>query len=359
MNSFIHTFSFRKNITYDENCKIIERYNSSIISKDSIYYINQYSNNGVRLYITDRSKNEVKYDKNHFIKKMEIIITPYKLCHTGEAMGCVKDYKEMTAAVKKLYDILDSMSMETGVDFNNNITLSRIDITHDVFTPNAFYSDEIIRISKLSKLKHGYKFWIKPDKGHYKNIFEDKYITSYANNHQGIAAKIYNKSHELESKGISNKCENSNIVRFEVSLKKKFLKNNKYLQYLEKGIPLEHILWCITQNADNFLQKYISDVMPSGHMLSHEKLTEYIFNVCGKKIKRAKKMLCYSMLFTNKKALDSYGSKKMLAKVKLYFEKIGVSPIYLNNSCDFIPSFKALITDDYIYDDKEYKNPMI
>ena len=151
---FIHTFSmikvFKKREEVEQLWKI---YNQKNITEKKVFRINEFSDKGVRLVIRDLEKQRKRFEK--VTTEVEIIVTPYKLLHNGEALGRLTTEEEYTEAIQELRKILHEIWDTTGVDLQDT-ELNRIDVTYDIVTPSQKYTREIIAALKVMHLKNGY-----------------------------------------------------------------------------------------------------------------------------------------------------------------------------------------------------------
>lgn len=97
---FIHTFSmikvFKKREEVEQLWKI---YNQKNITEKKVFRINEFSDKGVRLVIRDLEKQRKRFEK--VTTEVEIIVTPYKLLHNGEALGRLTTEEEYTEAIQE------------------------------------------------------------------------------------------------------------------------------------------------------------------------------------------------------------------------------------------------------------------
>lgn len=151
---FIHTFSmikvFKKREEVEQLWKI---YNQKNITEKKVFRINEFSDKGVRLVIRDLEKQRKRFEK--VTTEVEIIVTPYKLLHNGEALGRLTTEEEYTEAIQELRKILHEIWDTTEVDLQD-AELNRIDVTYDIVTPSQKYTREIIAALKVMHLKNGY-----------------------------------------------------------------------------------------------------------------------------------------------------------------------------------------------------------
>ena len=144
---FIHTFSmikvFKKREEVEQLWKI---YNQKNITEKKVFRINEFSDKGVRLVIRDLEKQRKRFEK--VTTEVEIIVTPYKLLHNGEALGRLTTEEEYTEAIQELRKILHEIWDTTEVDLQD-AELNRIDVTYDIVTPSQKYTREIIAALKV------------------------------------------------------------------------------------------------------------------------------------------------------------------------------------------------------------------
>jgi hypothetical protein len=127
------------------------------------------------------------------------------------------------------------------------------------------------------------------------------------------------------------------LLRFELSLKRKFLKKQGFI--LSSDLPfsaLPDVLCKALNQADALMQAHMVAPMWSGNFLSKDLQKQYIRNYCkGKKAKR-KKMMDY------RRKCNS-GSIPEKDKAAEYFEEIFLSPFYTSEEIRYIPSFANLV----------------
>lgn len=151
---------FKKREEVEQLWKI---YNQKNITEKKVFRINEFSDKGVRLVIRDLEKQRKRFEK--VTTEVEIIVTPYKLLHNGEALGRLTTEEEYTEAIQELRKILHEIWDTTEVDLQD-AELNRIDVTYDIVTPSQKYTREIIAALKVMHLKtdillYQRRFWIK------------------------------------------------------------------------------------------------------------------------------------------------------------------------------------------------------
>ena len=57
-----------------------------------------------------------------------------------------------------LYEIMEEIKADSGVDLLHKAKLYRVDLTKDIETPSEAYTQEVIRLSKVALKKYGYEF---------------------------------------------------------------------------------------------------------------------------------------------------------------------------------------------------------
>ena len=112
---FIHTFSmikvFKKREEVEQLWKI---YNQKNITEKKVFRINEFSDKGVRLVIRDLEKQRKRFEK--VTTEVEIIVTPYKLLHNGEALGRLTTEEEYTEAIQELSSAILTLSDEIQIN---------------------------------------------------------------------------------------------------------------------------------------------------------------------------------------------------------------------------------------------------
>lgn len=273
MSFFIHTFSLQKNAYYKQAEKIWTCYNDMNIKQEDGIIINHFAEEGLRIQISHRGNIATQYDKEHKETKIELIITPYKLLHPGDYLGKIRNRREMHDASMRLYELLDEIKSDTGVNLLKGAEIKRIDITKDVITPSQEYTREIIAVCKATSLQRGYYF-CNPAKTQCElNGWNPQNACLYKNESQGIKVKIYDKQQNLIDfrKAADSEETGKELVRFEIYLEKKFL---------NKGYLIDENYVCILnrvmENTSDLFQEHFLLIINQGEMLSFPELEKYI-----------------------------------------------------------------------------------
>lgn len=344
MKGFIHTFGVTKKISEEQFTKLKTGYANAgfFYEGDKKHWvIGCYSDKGVRLEISFCSNKERKYDKER-PKKVLMVFTVYKMLHNGKKMGAIRETEDLVQAYKNMITILKEIYEKSGVDLWENAKISRVDVTYDIITPSEMYSKEIIRLAKKVILKKGFNFWIPEKDEGYNEQWGTENATFIYNHSQEIEAKLYDKRNDKDADDeLKMELGEKGLVRFEVSLKRNYLKENGYVEgkYIDpQTIPL--LLINIMKDSEEILGKYFADVLDTGAMMSKKVLQSYISNVCGSKDKRREKMLDYVEWVNAEKRSERYEGSDSATKL---FKKWGLSPVYSRKECPYIPSFRKLL----------------
>lgn len=279
---FIHTFSmikvFKKREEVEQLWKI---YNQKNITEKKVFRINEFSDKGVRLVIRDLEKQRKRFEK--VTTEVEIIVTPYKLLHNGEALGRLTTEEEYTEAIQELRKILHEIWDTTEVDLQD-AELNRIDVTYDIVTPSQKYTREIIAALKVMHLKNGYTPISKEilDKNNWDPSISYCYCISTGKHNAQI--KIYDKAKNLKDFGYMDAMDSiqgKGLLRFEVTLNK-FKK--KYKQY--DANTIEKALSKTLRHAKEIYFDYV--ILPLQH--TQELLSkELLYRLIEKRINGMKK----------------------------------------------------------------------
>lgn len=357
MSFFIHTFSLQKNAYYKQAEKIWTCYNDMNIKQEDGILINHFAEEGLRIQISHRSNIAIHYDKEHKDTKIELIITPYKLLHPGNYLGEIRNRREMHTALMRVFELLDEIKSDTGVNLLKGAKIKRVDITKDVITPSQKYTREIIAVCKATSLQRGYDYYNPKKEQCELNGWDPQNACLYKNKSQGIKAKIYDKQQNLIDFGkvVASEETGNGLIRFEISLEKNFFKEKGYLIDEDYFSILNRVM----ENASDLFHEHFLLIMDQGEMLSLPVLEKYI--KCKKgNCSAAKKMLEFSKIYNyfrkNGKEFDRehfpYSYKKFVGLRKKYVD-LGLSPIPLSDACPYIPSFQNLFLEDI--DMKMYK----
>ena len=340
MNEFTHTFSAVTYLSAEERDKFLLVYSDDIFfnGKEKEWIFHKYTENGLRIYITNCNPKERKYDKEHRAYKAELIVTPAKLIYPDMGMKKLYTAEEYALAIEKLKEILHEIQSKTKINLWMNAKLKRVDLSKDIETESDEYSMEVIRLSKLALYKTGYHLWVPKKEDIERTGWAEEDSAMFYNHNQEVQAKIYNKLRDF--KNIVDVSDMKGLLRFELSLKRNFLKNSGLIQ--KGNTPFEilpEVFSCILNGAEELMQTYIVGALWSGNFLSKKLQTKYIKRHCKTKEGKMEKMLKYrdecrgGILVTGGKVLD-------------YFEEIELSPLCTNKGFSYIPSFARLLSGE-------------
>ena len=352
MQEFIHTFSMKRCFSEQEHQNFKSTYGSKYFfnggkkkAKRKLKFVmSKYADNGLKVEIKKRKYEEIKYDSLSRQYKATIIITPHKLLTPGKQMGKLTNSTDIQAACKRLINIFSEIQDESGVDLWQDAELHRIDITKDVRTPSDLYSAEIIRASKQAVYRCGYTVFKPEESKDYNPEWPIEDSALFYNHSQEVEAKIYNKLHDL-GEVEQKKYSRFGLIRFELTLKKKRLKELYSIGEVLLPDGLSDLLCKITEDGSMLLDKYMVQALFPGAMLSESVLKKYIKLTNGGKKDRIKEMQKYSSWVT-KAPPELYNvglTPAQIAKRKEWFKALSVSPIYVDNKCPYIPSFSDLL----------------
>ena len=340
MNEFIHTFSAVTHLSLIEKDNLTLAYYDDIFfnGDEKIIVLSKYAENGLRIHIEFNSTAEKKYDKEHRAYKAELIVTPAKLIYPNGKMKKLYTAEEYTLAMEKLKGIFQEIKNKSGIDLWNETKLKRIDLTKDIETESDSYTMEVIRLSKLALHKTGYHLWVPTKEEVEKTGWAEEDSAMFYNHNQEVQAKIYNKLRDF--KNIVDVSDMKGLLRFELSLKRNFLKNSGLIQ--KGNTPFEslaEIFSCVLNGAEEMMQTHIVGPLWVGNSLSRKLQKKYIQKHCKRKVSKMEKMLKYrdecqrGILVTGGKVLD-------------YFEEIELSPLCTNKAFPYIPSFARLLSGE-------------
>lgn len=352
MQEFIHTFSMKRCFSEQEHQNFKSTYGSKYFfnsgkkkAKRKLKFVmSKYADNGLKVEVKRRKYKEIKYDSLSRQYKATIIITPHKLLTPGKQMGKLTNSTDIQAACKRLINIFSEIQDESGVDLWQDAELHRIDITKDVRTPSDLYSAEIIKASKQAVYRCGYTVFKPEESKDYNPEWPIEDSALFYNHSQEVEAKIYNKLHDLEEVE-QKKYSGFGLIRFELTLKKKRLKELYSIGEVLLPDGLSDLLCKITEDGSMLLDKYMVQALFPGAMLSESVLKKYIKLTNGGKKDRIKEMQKYSSWVT-KAPPELYNvglTPAQIAKRKEWFKALSVSPVYVNNKCPYIPSFSDLL----------------
>jgi hypothetical protein len=187
----------------------------------------------------------------------------------------------------------------------------------------------------LALYKTGYHLWTPKKEDIERTGWAEEDSAMFYNHNQEVQAKIYNKLKDF--KNVVSVEGMGGLLRFELSLKRNFLKNSGLIQ--KGNTPFEilpEVFSCILHGAEELMQTHIVGALWSGNFLSKKLHTKYIKRHCKTKEGKMEKMLkcrdeCRDgILVTGGKVLD-------------YFEEIELSPLYASKEFPYVPSFARLL----------------
>mgnify|MGYP001062486053 FL=1 len=352
MQEFIHTFSMKRCFSEQEHQNFKSTYGSKYFfnggkkkaKRKPKFVMSKYADNGLKVEVKRRKYEEIKYDSLGRQYKATIIITPHKLLTPGKQMGKLTNSADIQAACRRLMNIFSEILDESGVNLWQDAELHRVDITKDVRTPSDLYSAEIIKASKQAVYRCGYTVFKPEESEDYNPEWPIEDSALFYNHSQEVEAKIYNKLHDLEEVE-QKKYSGFGLIRFELTLKKKRLKEQYSIGEVLLPDGLSDLLCKITEDGSMLLDKYMVQALFPGAMLSESVLKKYIKLTNGGKKDRIKEMQKYSSWVT-KAPPELYNvglTPAQIAKRKEWFKALSVSPIYVDNKCPYIPSFSDLL----------------
>lgn len=343
MNEFIHTFSLNAHLFSWEKDKLEESYREHFFynSKEQVLVLSKYAERGVRLHIKFNPLAEQKYDKQHRDCKIEIIVTPAKLLYRGEAMRKLVAKEEYVAACIELRNIINEIERQSGINLWREVKIKRIDITKDVLTPNEKYSDEVIRLAKKAMVKAGCHIWKPSELDVLQSGYQEKDSILFFNHNQGVNSKIYNKVSDLK-KSYAEYSPDHGLIRFEVSLMRKYLKTNQLIttDYIELN-DIQRLLCDVVDSAERLLKAYTVEAFLDGYMVPKKLQKKVIQRYCNHKPGRYERMLAYRDAYN--KGKESIVDPKKRERIAEHYAKIGLSPIYTAPELEFIPSFSDML----------------
>lgn len=338
MNEFIHTFCVTTHLFKSEK-EILENIHHEYFffnSTDEVWVLTKYTDNGLRIHLKYNCAKEKLYDKKHRDYKAELIINPAKLLYPGEGMKKLFTIEEYVLAFEKLAEIIEEIRSVSGVMLWNEAKIDRIDLAKDVKTESDEYTREMIRIAKLALCKTGYHLWIPSQEAVEKTGWLESDAAMFYNHNQEVKAKIYNKLTDMKNQNY-DVTNIEGLLRFELSLKRNYLKNNSHITNRFTSIQeLTTLFSDLLANAGELLQTHIAGPLWCGEILSKSMQKKRIQRYCKSKKKKLKKMLDY------RKSLNK-GLPVSNAKVKSYFTEIGLSPIYARKEFKRMPSFACML----------------
>lgn len=179
----------------------------------------------------------------------------------------------MHSALMRLFELLDEIKNNTGVNLSKGVEIKRVDITKDAITPSQEYTREIVAVCKATSLQRGYHFCNSSKERCELNGWNPQNACLYKNESQGIKVKIYDKQQNLIDfrKAADSEETGKELVRFEIYLEKKFL---------NKGYLIDENYVCILnrvmENTSDLFQEHFLLIIDQGEMLSFPELEKYI-----------------------------------------------------------------------------------
>lgn len=356
MDGFIHTFELTRRLSNEEFEKLRQAYPELFYNGETgEYVLGCYAERGIRIQIKRRKKDAVRYDKKHRGMEASIIVTLYKLLHTGEKLGvCGKD--DIPECCARLSGLFAEATERTNIDLLAGAEIKRVDIACDIVTPSDEYSREIVRVAKLSRMPYGYKIWEPPKDGCGKKGWNADNAVFFYNHNQEAKGKIYNKKEDAETadsldaylKGIGK--EDCGLIRCEITLKGNCLKKNKFITKSQINIPgIALLLRRLTEESQNLLEEFAGDFMLEHDMLSKNILIKYISRKYAGKQKRLQKMQEY-IEEVNRNGWnnpDQFLSDVQTENIMKHFDSLGVSPVYTKKDFPYIPSLAKMMDHEY------------
>lgn len=339
MKEFIHTFSAITYVTLSEKEQLQHAFREDFFynSAEKLFVISKYAEQGLRIQIKFTKKKEKQFDKQHRDCKIEWIVTPAKLIYPGETMKRLLTAEEYTQACERLEVLFKEIEQQSGVYLGDEIKIRRLDIGKDIITPSNEYSREVIRLGKLALHQNGYHLWVPNEQDIEKTGWAEADSCMFYNHNQEVNAKIYNKLEDLK-KNNHDISDITGMLRFEVSLKRKFL--IRYCgMHMENLIlsDLPALLGHVINQASDLMRTHMIGPLQSGHMLSKELQKKYI-RCRYKGDKKRQKMFAYRRV-CNRNGIIPHG------RVVEYFEEIALSPLYTSEEIRYIPSFANLLAE--------------
>lgn len=272
MNEFIHTFSFVIYITEAQRKRMKDTYGNKLFPGDdkSKWIFSQYAENGLRAEMIHTPIIEKLKRKIYEDYKVTWVVTPAKLIYPGQPMKKLYTSEEYVQSCNLLYEIIEDIKTDSGVDLFHKAKLYRVDLTKDITTPSEAYTQEVIRLAKIALKKYGYELLNLNTIEEKREDWKDENAVFFHNDNQEVQAKIYNKIEDMKIHGYDT-AGYAGLLRFELALKRQFMKDNGYIR--EKFITAENLpdtLTGILAHAPELMQKYIADPLWSGAMVSKD-----------------------------------------------------------------------------------------
>jgi hypothetical protein len=300
----------------------------------------KYADKGFRMEIDYADPLVKKYDDRHRAYKAEWIVTPAKLLYPGQAMKKLYTFEEYKKACTELEIILNEIKKDSGVDLLDEAKLRRIDVAHDIESPEEAFTKEVIRLAKKALAQTGYTLMKPVEEEKKKEEWKDENAAFYFSKSQGVSCKIYNKKEDMR---IHNYDDGnlSGLLRFELALQRKFLKAQKYMleEYLTTE-ELPYILGNVMLYAPVLMQKHITTPLWSGAMLSRDLQKKYIKIHCKGKKAKFEKMMAYRKEANRKTSMREVDDN---LTVEGYFEEMELSPLCVSDEIKYVPAFSDLL----------------
>ena len=312
--------------------------------------LSKYADRGVRFHIKFNPAAEKKYDKQHRDCKIEIIVTPAKLLYCGEAMRKLVSKEQYVAACRELENIIDEIERQSGINIWREVKIKRIDITKDAATPNEKYSDEVIRLAKKAMVKAGCHIWKPSEADVLQSGYQEKDSILFYNHNRGVNSKIYNKVADLK-KSDPEYNPDYGLIRFEVSLMRKYLKANQLINtdYIEVN-ELQNLLCDVIGSAERLLKIYTVDSFLCGYMVPKKLQKKVIQRYCNHKPGRYERMLAYRDAYNKGKESIEVADPKKRERIAEHYTKLGLSPIYASPEFECIPPFSEILDGSRLFD---------
>ena len=340
MKPFIHTISLKTNISLEDKNKFQDAFNAHFVwmGNEKKYIMHKYSKKGVLIKLSNRSDEEIKYDKEHRMYKVKIVVNLFKLLNPEKLYGWLTDENDIYSACQVLKSVFQCIEIHSGINLLNNLILSRVDVAKDVVTPSDEYTLEVIRLSKLAAKKCGYRNYI-PSGEKLKKKWQIENSSMYYNDY--VKAKIYNKKQDLKDHDIDAGIDSKGLLRFEASLKLSELKRQGCFSETFNIDNLSNILYKITCDGDEVLKRYFKDVLIDGSMITKRLQNKYFEMKYDGKNTRIKNMKEYRKAVNDKTEYDFTTDKSY--RIKKHFENIGISPVFTQEKFPYIPSFSDML----------------
>lgn len=309
---FIHTFSLIRFCEKDEIDALKANYDKKAFfyhKNKKLWVLQSYKRFGLRMEIKPVPKKVKQWElnKTRYPFMMIIYITPAKLINPGVNLGGLSDKAEIEKACKELETLVKVIEEKSDVNILPDTFLWRVDLTKDQLTPSDLYSHEIIKALEKSIKKYGYHLYDPRVHDDYDISWHQEDSIMFKNENQHIGGKVYNKKRGL----VLDKCKDEveqigehGLLRFEISLLYKRLKDDYGAEKDMSCERLAEILWAVTNDATRVFDTYFSQVFFPGAMVSREVMKALIKSEFPGKKRRLEKMLSYSDFVTGKRVKE-------------------------------------------------------